>query len=220
MLSTSLASLEVAAVVRPPAGSKPQQLDLSINNTALTDYDVGSSHSLATYLATLSDAPTLLYGGYLEQRAIYRRSQHFTTDVEVRDIHLGTDLWMPAGTGVFAPLAGTVHSFTNNEGLGNYGPTIILRHDMPDYSFHTLYGHLSLQTIANLEVGTPISKGAMIGHLGDQAVNGDYPPHLHFQIIVDMQGNSGDYPGVASMSQLARMKQNCPDPKLLVPYLR
>ena len=38
------------------------------------------------------------------------------------------------GKSVHAPLTSTVHSFANNEGQGNYGPTIILQHEL-QYSF-------------------------------------------------------------------------------------
>jgi len=38
------------------------------------------------------------------------------------------DFWTTAGTAVFTPIGGVVHGFQANEGLGNYGPTIILYH--------------------------------------------------------------------------------------------
>jgi hypothetical protein len=40
-----------------------------------------------------------------------------------------------------AALDGRVHSFQNNDSLGNYGPTIILEHQVEDLTFYTLYGH-------------------------------------------------------------------------------
>ena len=55
----------------------------------------------------------------------------------------------------------------------------------------------------------------MIG-IGGTEVNGDYAPHLHFQIIKDIEGFEGDYPGVSSQNNLAYYSDNCPDPNLIL----
>jgi hypothetical protein len=47
-------------------------------------------------------------------------------------------------------------------------------------------------------------------------VNGNWPPHLHFQLIRDMQGKRGDYPGVVRADELAFYRDNCPDPMALL----
>ena len=61
-----------------------------------------------------------------------------------------------------------------------------------------------------------VKKGDIIATLGSAEVNGDYAPHLHFQIIRDMEGKTGDYPGVASARDLKHFQDNCPDPNLLL----
>ena len=111
---------------------------------------------------------------------------------------------------------GEVHSFQNNTNFGDDGPTIILKHTVDGFEFYTLYGHLSVASIQNIQVGQKFAKGAQIATLGNASVNGDYPPHLHFQIIKDMQDGYGDYRGVASQKELAFYKENCPDPNLLL----
>lgn len=58
--------------------------------------------------------------------------------------------------------------------------------------------------------------GDKIGAVGSAKVNGEYAPHLHFQIIEDLQGNSGDYPGVSSKEDIEFYLKNCPDPNLLL----
>lgn len=158
------------------------------------------------------------YGGYLEQRKLYDRSEYFQAahPDDTRNIHLGVDLWCEAGTEVIAPLDGKIHSFQENTNFGDYGPTIILRHEIEGYTFHTLYGHLSRTSLNGLGVGKTIKAGDQIATLGIPEENGDYAPHLHFQIVVDMQGNEGDYPGVCSKNTLAFYKENCPDPNLLL----
>jgi len=157
------------------------------------------------------------YGGYLEHRNLYKRSTVFKdVNIEERNIHIGLDLWIKAGTEVLAALDGTIHSFQNNTALGDYGPAIILEHDIEGCTFYTLYGHLSLESLDGKSEGQFVSKEAIIGQLGAAPVNGDYAPHLHFQIIADMQGKKGDYPGVCSKKELDFYKMNCPDPNLLL----
>ena len=150
-------------------------------------------------------------------RNIYKRSIHFSSQAEEeRNIHLGVDLWCPPGTSIFAPFDSVVHSFNNNLNFGDYGPTIILKHSLGDVDFYTLYGHLSLASLDNLEVGQSFNRADKIAELGDASVNGDYPPHLHFQIIKDIQDYSGDYPGVCSKSDLDFYEEYCPDPKSIL----
>jgi len=158
------------------------------------------------------------YGGYLEQRKLYDRSDYFQAENpdDTRNIHLGIDLWCDAGTEVIAPLDGMIHSFQENTNFGDYGPTIILSHELNGFTFHTLYGHLSKISLDGLEVGKTIKIGEQIATLGQPFENGDYAPHLHFQIVIDMQENKGDYPGVCSKNTLEFYKKNCPDPNLLL----
>ncbi len=195
-------------------------LDLSPQNTQLKYVNVSSSDALEAYIWNHMKAHDahVAYGGYLEQRAIYQRSDYFNQEdpLTERNIHLGLDLWIEADADVYAPLDGVVHSFANNMNYGDYGPTIILKHYIKEQTFYTLYGHLSLESINRLTVGTVFKKGEKIATLGDASVNGDYPPHLHFQIVKDMQHYRGDYPGVTNTQDLDFYKGNCPDPQLLL----
>ncbi|MBU2919789.1 peptidoglycan DD-metalloendopeptidase family protein [Winogradskyella psychrotolerans] len=195
-------------------------LDLSIHNTELEAINVSSSDDLEQFIWSYmkSNNAKIAYGGYLEKRGIYQRSNYFNqtnSDTE-RNIHLGLDLWIEAGTPIFAPLPGTIHSFKNNTNYGDYGPTIVLKHHIEEFEFYTLYGHLSLESIEDLEVGVEVNQGEQIATLGTAEINGDYPPHLHFQIIKDIQDFRGDYPGVSNQLDLAFYKDNCPDPNLLL----
>jgi murein DD-endopeptidase MepM/ murein hydrolase activator NlpD len=199
--------------------SKYIPLDLSETNKALNPVDLSSSSKLDIFVNRHIEKHDgiVAYGGYLEVRNIYKRSKHFNKQAqEERNIHLGMDLWCAAETPIYAPWDGIVHSFKNNTNLGDYGPTIILKHDIENVVFFTLYGHLSLSSIENLKVGKAFKQGKSIGSLGDASINGDYPPHLHFQIIKDIQGFKGDYPGVCSKKDLAFYTDNCPDPSLIL----
>ncbi|ESQ82624.1 hypothetical protein AEAC466_15910 [Asticcacaulis sp. AC466] len=162
-------------------------------------------------------APGLLIGGYDEERAIYSGPVFEAGGGEARTIHLGIDIFEAAGTPVFAPLAGRVHSFQDNANPKDYGPTLILEHAVTsELIFYTLYGHLSRDSLDGVVEGMAVMAGQNIARLGAADVNGDWPPHLHFQIILDMQGRRGDYPGVFKKSERDQWKRICPDPAPLL----
>jgi len=152
-------------------------------------------------------------GGYGEDRAIYDTPIFNPPGAEPRTIHLGLDVFAPAGRTVYAPLAGTVHSVQVNDNAKDYGPTIILQHEpSPDLTIWSLYGHLSRDSLDGLASGAPVAEGQEIGRLGANDVNGGWAPHLHFQIILDMLGQSGDFPGVCKRSEAEYWLTLCPDP--------
>jgi murein DD-endopeptidase MepM/ murein hydrolase activator NlpD len=115
-----------------------------------------------------------------------------------------------------APLNGIVHSFAFNNAFGDYGATIILTHNLQGFTFYTLYGHLCLNSIKNLNEGDLIKGGDVFAEFGIPFENGQWPPHLHFQIILDMQGLQGDYPGVCRFSEKESYLENCPNPDLIL----
>lgn len=195
-------------------------LDLSIHNTELKDVNVSSSDDLERFIwdHMKKHKAKVAYGGYIERRGIYERSTYFNqaNPETERTIHLGLDLWIAAETPIYAPLNGTIHSFKNNSNYGDYGPAIVLKHNSSTTPFYTLYGHLSLASLEHLKVGADVKQGEQFATLGTAAVNGDYPPHLHFQIIKDIQHYEGDYPGVSNQLDLEFYTENCPDPNLLL----
>jgi murein DD-endopeptidase MepM/ murein hydrolase activator NlpD len=161
---------------------------------------------------------TIGVGGYLEDRVIYRRSQHFGpgATAESRSLHLGVDIWMPAGTPVLAPLAAVIHSLADNDSFGNYGPTVILQHELEGVTFYSLYGHLSRLEWQRLQPGQPLERGEAFATIGPYPENGDWPAHLHFQLIADLKGHVGDYPGVARPEEQDYWAALCPNPNLVL----
>jgi len=150
-------------------------------------------------------------GGYLENRSVYKDTALFAGDAE-RSIHIGVDVFMPAGTPLYAPLDGEVHSFANRQVDGDYGPVIILRHELEGTVFHTLYGHLSEDSLDGLVDGKPVRAGDKLAAIGARPRNGNWVAHLHFQLIEDMQDFHGDYPGVVRPAEVEFFRRNCPDP--------
>ncbi len=194
-------------------------IDLSAMNADLIALDVTNASIFENYIENhlAVNQSKVAYGGYLETRNLYKRSTVFKDEVtDERNIHIGLDLWIKAGTSVLAALDGKIHSYQNNIALGDYGPTIILEHNIENNTFYTLYGHLSLDSLQNKKEGQLVRKGEIIGTLGVPPINGDYAPHLHFQIIKDMEGKKGDYAGVSSKKDLEFYSINCPDPNLLL----
>ncbi len=196
--------------------SKYVALDLAASNTKLSEIDMENAFIFEDFIEKylLENDAKVAFGGYNEVRSLYNKNSHF--NAENRNIHLGIDFWIKAGTPVLAALDGIVHSFEFNAGLGNYGPTIILEHIFENQKFHTLYGHLAEESIENIEIGTLFKKGQRLAILGDSSVNGGYAPHLHFQIIKNIEDKFGDYAGVCSTKNLDYYLENCPDPNLLL----
>jgi 4-aminobutyrate aminotransferase-like enzyme/Ser/Thr protein kinase RdoA (MazF antagonist) len=158
-------------------------------------------------------------GRYDEPRLLYVAPAFALGDRptdEHRTIHIGLDLFADAGTPVFAPLPGTVHAFADNAAPQDYGPVIILRHLTNDgIEFFTLYGHLSRESLHNLELGQHVQQGEQIATLGTADVNGGWTPHLHLQIITDLLGLVTNFPGVARPMQRRVWCALCPDPNLI-----
>ena len=155
-------------------------------------------------------------GRYAEDRTIYRHSPLFDGDSERRSVHLGVDLFVVEGTEVATPIAARVHSLADNAGLGDYGPTVILEHELDGRRFWTLYGHLGREPVERLEIGCELAAGEIFAGVGDIDENGGWPPHLHFQLIADLLGRSGDFPGVAAPSERQRWLAICPDPNIVL----
>ena len=199
--------------------SKYTPIDLSVSNTDLSKIDMGNANDFVTYVENIlqKNNAKVAFGGYNEERNLYKSSHLFNDEEnEERNIHIGMDLWIKAGTPILAALDRTVHGFDFNVGKGNYGPTIILKHSIENHIFYSLYGHLSIESIEDLEIGTIFKKGQKIATLGDASVNGGYAPHLHFQIIKEIKDYLGDYPGVCSKKDLDYYLNNCPNPDLLL----
>jgi murein DD-endopeptidase MepM/ murein hydrolase activator NlpD len=192
-------------------------LDFSSANRSLEHMDFGNPSQVHEFIARLlkTHGKKYGYGGYMENRNLYKVSDlFFNKQDEVRNIHLGVDIWAEAGEQVYAPLQGKVHSFKNNDRLGDYGPTIILEHQIKEHRFFTLYGHLSPESLERLFQGLVIKHGEPFCSIGNFPANGNWPPHLHFQVIGDMMGFQGDYPGVCHSHEVNTFEQICPDPKL------
>ncbi|MGP1458494.1 MAG: peptidoglycan DD-metalloendopeptidase family protein [Treponema sp.] len=89
-----------------------------------------------------------------------------------RSFHSGIDMAAPAGTSVYAALAGTVTTVGYNSIYGNY---IIVSHHS---GYKTLYGHLSATLVTR---GSVVNSSTKIGKVGNTGMSTG--PHLHFTVF-------------------------------------
>lgn len=157
-------------------------------------------------------------GGYLEPRPLYTSKDYDTHSNHgpiSRCIHLGIDFWLPSTTPVHAFITGKVVMALNRKGAKEYGGFIVLEHQTPHLVFYTLYGHLDPTSIIAHKVGDVIKKGQAIGALGTPLNNGNWAPHLHFQILLDVLNHKDNFPGVQTYQAQDTWADLCPDPNLL-----
>jgi len=225
------ASLFSQVVPFSPGKEKLLLLDFTTANIELTEPALQNTRLFTNYINEKLNNAGARYGigGYAEHRTVYSRSKLFgfsqvspptgggdLEGAEPRRLHLGMDIWGKPHTVVMAPLNGIVHSFSFNDVFGDYGATIILTHQLKGISFYTLYGHLSLNSIKNIQEGELVFKGNIFAEFGIPSENGQWPAHLHFQLIAELQGWQGDYPGVCKFSEKEKWLNNCPDPDLIL----
>jgi 4-aminobutyrate aminotransferase-like enzyme/Ser/Thr protein kinase RdoA (MazF antagonist) len=197
--------------------------DLSVGSTFLgADPSAAEAENLsqAIFRKLKSANASVGVGRYNEPRLLYTSPLFGITlnpTAERRTVHLGIDLFAAPGTRVHAPLDGVVHAVAINTAPLDYGPLVILRHTTPDgLEFFTLYGHLRRDTFDTLQPGERLACGQQFASIGDVHENGGWPPHLHFQVIVDLLDHGSDFPGVAPASERNVWTSLSPDPNLLL----
>ena len=198
-------------------------LDLSIGSRLLgaDPSNLETSRLSATIAKVMKDAgAAVAIGRYDEARAIYTTGAFAAGDApgaERRTVHLGIDLSVPPGSAVGAPLEGTVHIVARNDAPKDYGPLVILRHEVPSgEEFFTLYGHLDPDSVASLSRGKRLRAGEAFAAVGAPPANGDWWPHVHVQIILDLLGLDQDFPGVARPGRRSLWTGLSPDPNLIL----
>ncbi len=136
---------------------------------------------------------------------------------ERRYIHLGLDIIVPVDTPLHAPLKAVVADNGYEEGEGNYGGFVLLRHAGRRFKpFYSFYGHLNRDSLP--AVGQPFAAGEMFARIGDFHDNGNWFHHTHLQIITE-KGLAAGYlsKGYCTKGDLAAINGLCPSP---VPLFR
>ncbi|MGV1792824.1 aminotransferase class III-fold pyridoxal phosphate-dependent enzyme [Rhizobium sp. A37_96] len=157
-------------------------------------------------------------GSWGEKRTVYTDKAFVSRFIkgQRRIHHLGVDLFMPAGTPLYTPVAGIVKSVEiEHEPLG-YGGLIAIEHAPQGCSpFVTLWGHMAHEALTRLKPGQRLEAGALVGHMGDIHENGGWTPHLHFQISTDIQLTATEIIGVGETAYLDVWADVFPDASTL-----
>lgn len=144
-----------------------------------------------------------IYGGWMENRAPLFDDRH----VPEANLHLGLDFWLPEGTPILCPAAGTVllSRPTNTEvgGWGNRLDILIKNHVW-------IFGHLKA---TNLPKGTEIKANQQIAELGSREENGGWLPHLHLQTM-----RANDYKALKQPEELDAYSTPFPTIKEMFPH--
>ena len=200
---------------------KVANLDMSVGSTLLgnqSEYNDPEVSEFKLKQFRKRHPRTILLNGYLEARPFYT-TEAFKSEgnngPQYRTVHLGTDFWVPVKTPVQAPYDGTVKIIHHNNYDKDYGPMLILEHTFNGGKFYSLYGHLSLMSLEILKVGQKVKQGDRIAYIGKPSENGNWAPHLHFQLILDLLGNNENFNGVAFPSKVEIWKSLCPNPNFI-----
>ncbi|UCC24658.1 MAG: aminotransferase class III-fold pyridoxal phosphate-dependent enzyme [Gemmatimonadales bacterium] len=218
----SLASTLHPILAPPPARDRVHLLDLSVGSRLLgSDPKNVASEMLELRIeeALAEAGATVGVGRWDEARPLYRAPDFQLgghPSEGARTVHMGLDLWVPAGTPLHSPLDGIVESVGELTGAGNYGPTLLVRHDpLETTPFWTLWGHLDPEVLQRWRPGDAVSAGDRLARVGSRPGNGDWPPHLHLQVALDTLGRGHDLPGVVDPDLRGPWRQLFPNPAVL-----
>ena len=142
---------------------------------------------------------TLGLGPWGERRVIYTAPffESVLTEGRRRNVHLGLDIFAPAGTEMYTPVAAKVVAATINPEPQDYGGLILLEHEPePGLRFWSLWGHLDHASVRERRVGERLEAGAFVARLGDYAENGGWVPHVHLQLSTAHYEDVSIIPGV------------------------
>ncbi len=209
------------------------QINLKTDNLLILDAGVGSAQmpnpgapmdpirEAKNIVRTIDDQQCVAaIGKYDECRLIYNGESFTDASGHRRTLHLGIDVFMPAQPAIYAPLCGTVYGMDNDDAPLSYGGVLILKHDFSDPqgggTFYTLYGHLKPASLAHHAIGDVIESGQKIADIGEIHENGNWPPHVHFQIITDMLGKTNRFIGVGAHAHRNVWLNLCPDANLML----
>ncbi len=202
----------IADVVMPPLADTPKMwFDWSITSQG------APKTSDEITVAMRNAGAALAIGNFCENRNVYEGDNYEVASATRRTVHLGVDLFAPAGTPVYAALDGVVELFNDNFAPLDYGPVIVLRHETGNgIPFWTLYGHLSRPSLVPLYIGKPISAGDEIATMGEEFENVGWAPHTHFQLLTSLVDMGVDVYGVAPLNELPLWRSISPNPNIVL----
>ena len=190
----------------------PYILDLSPGSTFLQDTDIEDQRVFQQDLEKRMEGEfTWGVGAYLENRHSVL-SQYPQMVEEERFIHLGLDVIVPLAEKLHAPLNSEVQESGYEEGDGNYGGYVLLKHQSELHeTYYSFYGHLHRSTLP--QPGKTFAAGSPFAEIGDFHENGNWFYHTHIQILTQKGFELGYISkGYCSTKDLPEMHTICPSP--------
>jgi murein DD-endopeptidase MepM/ murein hydrolase activator NlpD len=203
--------VEIAPVFRGLKGN-PLIVDLSVGSSVFDAVDVMDQKAFQAWLdQTMKGRHSWGLASYLEDRETIL-SHYPQMKEESRYFHLGLDIIVDLGTPLHAPLDSVIQESGYEEGQGNYGGNVLLRHDSGGFeTFYSLYGHLNKEKLP--APGDRFAAGEVFAFIGDFHENGYWFYHTHLQVITQKGYDQGWVSkGYCSKNDLAVMDQLCPSP--------
>jgi murein DD-endopeptidase MepM/ murein hydrolase activator NlpD len=197
---------------------EPHVFDFSSANPATLSYDPANFQAFqsAVYGELERSGKVWGLGKYLEERKnILRNFPQILS--EGRIYHAGLDITSLPGTPLFAPLDSVVYATGKEEGIGNYGGFVILRHAQDDVHFYSFYGHLNSHHIVS--EGKRVAAGERFAVIGDGADSGGWFTHTHLQMITEeARRRDRMFHGYVSKADLETIDTLFPDPSRLLTF--
>ncbi len=190
----------------------PLVVDMSLGSDVYDQVDIMDQKAFQAWLDTaMSGRYSWGVSSYLEDRRTIL-SHYPQMKAEERYYHLGLDIIVPIDTPLHAPLDSVVEESGYEEGKGNYGGNVLLRHDSPFFdTFYSLYGHLNRESLP--AKGGRFEAGQAFARIGDFHENGDWFYHTHLQVITQKGIDDGWVSkGYCSVTDFAIMDGLCPSP--------
>ena len=130
---------------------------------------------------------------------------------EGRFYHVGLDIIVGEHEPLHAPLGGEVARVGMDEGMGNFGGYVILRHELGGVVFYSFYGHV--QTPQVVKQGDSIVPGQVFARIGAGRDSGGWFTHTHLQIITQAAMEQKRYlQGYVTAADLAHIEDLFPSP--------
>ena len=196
----------------------PYYFDFSNRNKRCLSYDTGNFEAFQQAVFSELNATQHSWGigRYLENRSTILRDFPQIVD-QGRVFHAGLDIVVPAGFVVHAPLNAVVFAVGKEEEPGSYGGYVVLKHELEDVSFFSLYGHLNSDHM--VQPGQEVSASTPLGRVGTYDDSGQWFTHTHLQVITEHAYQVGRmYHGYVSAEDLTDIERIFPSPYPLFRY--
>lgn len=211
-------SVTVAPLFGDALRGQPYIFDFTSENPQTLSYDPSAFQPFqdAVYGELEGSGKQWGIGRYLEERGnVLRHYPQMIT--EGRIYHMGLDVTSLPGTPLFAPLDGEVFMIGKEQGIGNYGGFVVLKHRIGEDTFYSLYGHLCSRHI--VQEGQKIAAGERFAVIGDGSDSGGWFTHTHVQVITEEAHQRGRmFHGYASAKDIPTIESLFPSPYVLFRY--